>query len=117
MATLADRTETLRPTGLTPLLTTEQLQALYGVSNWTVNQWVLRGCPMEPTAFRGRRFNLDAVRWWMAELATNEAPPADEQPAPTASEQRAHDAVIRQADRLSAPPAPGRQPKRTTRAA
>ncbi|MGW2985423.1 helix-turn-helix domain-containing protein [Streptomyces goshikiensis] len=67
MATLADRAETLRPTGLTPLLTTAQLQALYGVSNWTVNQWVQQGCPLEPTTFRGRRFNVDAVRAWMAD--------------------------------------------------
>ncbi|WP_369778879.1 hypothetical protein [Streptomyces sp. R33] len=66
MATLAERTETLRPVGVAPLLTTDQLMALYGVSNWTVNQWVQRGCPVEPTAFRGRRFDLGAVRAWMA---------------------------------------------------
>lgn len=66
MATLAERTEVLRPVGLTPLLTTEQLMARYGVSNWTVNQWVQNGCPVEPTAFRGRRFDSDAVRAWMA---------------------------------------------------
>ncbi|MFJ9644974.1 helix-turn-helix transcriptional regulator [Streptomyces sp. NPDC101206] len=66
MATLADRAEILQPTGLTPLLTTAQLQALYGVSNWTVNQWVQQGCPIEPTTFRGRRFSADAVRAWMA---------------------------------------------------
>ncbi|MET9098338.1 hypothetical protein [Streptomyces antibioticus] len=64
--TLAERIETLRPTGLSPLLTTAQLMARYGVSNWTVNEWVKRGCPVEPTAFRGRRFDADAVRTWMA---------------------------------------------------
>lgn len=63
---LAERAETLRPTGLQPLLTTAQLMARYGVSNWTVNEWVKAGCPLEPTAFRGRRFDLDAVRAWMA---------------------------------------------------
>lgn len=67
MATLAARTETLRPAGLTPLLNTEQLMALYGVSNWTVNQWVQRGCPIEPTPFRGRRFDLDRVQAWIAD--------------------------------------------------
>ncbi|MFB6813061.1 hypothetical protein ACFCV8_00740 [Streptomyces sp. NPDC056347] len=66
MATLTDRTETLRAVGLTPLLTTAQLQARYGVSNWTVNEWVKAGCPVEPTAFRGRRFDLDKVAAWMA---------------------------------------------------
>jgi phage terminase Nu1 subunit (DNA packaging protein) len=43
--------------------------ARYGVSNWTVNQWVLKGCPVEPTAMRGRRFDPEAVRRWMAEQA------------------------------------------------
>lgn len=68
--TLAERIETLRPTGLSPLLNTAQLMARYGVSNWTVNEWVKRGCPVEPTSFRGRRFDLDAVRKWMANEAT-----------------------------------------------
>ena len=67
MATLADRMESLRTVGLTPLLTTAQMQARYGVSNWTVNQWVQNGCPVEPTAFRGRRFDLDKVAAWMAD--------------------------------------------------
>ncbi|MFI8104749.1 hypothetical protein [Streptomyces sp. NPDC086023] len=67
MATLAERAETLRSVGVTPLLTTAQLQARYGVSNWTVNEWVKAGCPVEPTAMRGRRFDLEAVRRWMAD--------------------------------------------------
>ncbi|MER6515175.1 hypothetical protein [Nonomuraea sp. NPDC001636] len=71
--TLADRTEVLRPTGITPLLTTTQLMARYGVSNWTVNQWVQNGCPLEPTAFRGRRFDLDRVRAWMSEQSLDTA--------------------------------------------
>lgn len=64
--TLAERIDTLRPTGLSPLLTTAQLMARYGVSNWTVNKWVQKGCPLAPTAFRGRRFDLAAVEAWMA---------------------------------------------------
>lgn len=66
MATLAERTETLRAVGVAPLLTTAQLMARYGVSNWTVNEWVKDGCPVEPTRFRGRRFDLDKVTAWMA---------------------------------------------------
>lgn len=66
MATLADRAETLRAAGITPLLTTAQLMARYGVSNWTVNQWVQRGCPVEPVPFRGRRFDLERVQTWIA---------------------------------------------------
>jgi hypothetical protein len=54
------------PAGLIPLLSTDQLMEFYGVSNWTVNEWVKKGCPVEPTAFRGRRFDLTAVRAWMA---------------------------------------------------
>ncbi|MEU7381509.1 hypothetical protein AB0A91_16205 [Streptomyces sp. NPDC042207] len=71
--TLAERTKALAAVGLSPLLTTAQLMALYGVSNWTVNEWVKRGCPVEPTAFRGRRFNPDRVRTWMAEQSNKPA--------------------------------------------
>lgn len=72
--TLAERAATLRAVGLAPLLTTEQLQARYGVSNWTVNEWVKNGCPLEPTAFRGRRFDLEKVEAWMAEQDPESAP-------------------------------------------
>ncbi|MGW0795133.1 helix-turn-helix transcriptional regulator [Streptomyces sp. NPDC002692] len=74
--TLAERSETLRPTGLSPLLTTAQLMARYGVSNWTVNQWVQKGCPVEPTSFRGRRFDLDDVRAWMAATSATSTIPS-----------------------------------------
>ncbi|MFF7949070.1 hypothetical protein [Streptomyces griseorubiginosus] len=74
--TLAERIETLRPTGLSPLLNTAQLMARYGVSNWTVNEWVKNGCPVEPTAFRGRRFDLAKVEAWMAEKSATPAVPA-----------------------------------------
>ena len=74
--TLAERTETLAPTGLSPLLTTAQLMARYGVSNWTVNQWVIKGCPVEPTAMRGRRFDPQAVRDWMAKQSDAATVPA-----------------------------------------
>lgn len=66
MATLADRTAALRTVGVAPLLKTHELMAYYGVSNWTVNAWVQDGCPIEDTKFRGRRFDLDKVRSWMA---------------------------------------------------
>ncbi len=76
---LAERTEILAPNGLMPLLTTRQLMARYGVSNWTVNEWVKQGCPVEPTKFRGRRFDLTKVEAWMAE---------DEEPATAVPAQR-----------------------------
>ncbi|MFJ4339396.1 hypothetical protein [Streptomyces sp. NPDC088915] len=63
--TMKSETRGKLPNGLAPLLTTAQLMTLYGVSNWTVNQWVRQGCPMEPTVFRGRRFDLDQVRGWI----------------------------------------------------
>lgn len=64
MATLTERAETLRSVGLDPLLNTAELMARYGVSNWTVNEWVKGGCPVEATAFRGRRFDLERVKAW-----------------------------------------------------
>lgn len=54
------------PQGIEPLLTQRGLQDYYVVSDWTVNQWVRRGCPVEPTPFRGRRFNLTRVKAWVA---------------------------------------------------
>lgn len=71
--TLTERTEVLRPLGITPLLTTDQLMAYYGVSNWTVNEWVKNGCPLEETPFRGRRFDLDRVKAWVAANAKSSA--------------------------------------------
>ncbi|MFH9938532.1 hypothetical protein ACH4OT_04315 [Streptomyces murinus] len=59
-----NRASALQSIGLAPLLTTAQLMARYGVSNWTVNEWVKNGCPVEPTAFRGRRFDHTKVQAW-----------------------------------------------------
>ncbi|MGW0417509.1 hypothetical protein [Streptomyces sp. NPDC003015] len=64
MSRIAERATVLRPHGLVPLLNTRQLMAYYGVSDWTVNQWVKNGCPVEPTAFRGRRFDLAKCKEW-----------------------------------------------------
>lgn len=64
MANLAERAEALRPVGISPLLTTAQLMAYYGVSDWTVNGWVKRGLPTEPMASRGRRFDLAVCHAW-----------------------------------------------------
>lgn len=71
--TLPDRVTILSPAGLEPLLTNAQLQAYYGVSNWTVNQWVQKGCPLEPTPFHGRRFDLGRVKSWIEQEAAREA--------------------------------------------
>lgn len=71
--TLAERATVLEPLGLAPLLNQEQLEAYYGVSDWTVNQWIQRGCPVERIASRGRRFDLNKVKTWQAENAVSAA--------------------------------------------
>lgn len=63
--TLAERADTLRPIGLSPRLNTRELMDLYGVSNWTVNEWVKAGCPVKRLPGSGRRFELAAVEQWM----------------------------------------------------
>lgn len=64
---LPERREALAATGLTPLLTTKQLAAYYGVDRWTVNEWLKKGLPTKPIAIkRGHRFDLNAVEAWMA---------------------------------------------------
>lgn len=78
MPTKADRAAPL-PAGLIPLLTQKQLETYYGVSDWTVLQWIKDGMPVEPFGARGRRFDLDKVRAWHAAETTDEAaPPAPE---------------------------------------
>jgi phage terminase Nu1 subunit (DNA packaging protein) len=63
---VAERAEILRPVGLSPLLTTEQLTALYGVGRTTVNEWRKKGLPIERLPNGDRRFDLSAVQRWMA---------------------------------------------------
>lgn len=63
--TLAERTEILAPTGLAPLLNTEQLRAHYGVSAWTVNEWRKKGLPFERLPGGIRRFDLAKVQAWL----------------------------------------------------
>ncbi|ABD94174.1 unknown [Streptomyces phage mu1/6] len=50
-----------------PLLQQQQVQAHYGVSDWTVNQWVRKGCPVVRLPNGHRRFDLAEVKAWMAE--------------------------------------------------
>ena len=64
--TLAERAEILAPTGLTPMLTTAELRAYFGISPWTVNEWRKNGCPMERIPGGRRRFNLAAVKDWLS---------------------------------------------------
>lgn len=54
------------PAGLLPLLDQKQLETYYDVSDWQILQWIQQGMPEEPYAGRGRRFDLDKVRDWMA---------------------------------------------------
>lgn len=55
------------PAGLLPLVDQRQLETYYDVSPWQVQKWVEQGLPQEPFAGRGRRFDLNKVRTWMAE--------------------------------------------------
>lgn len=70
---LAERTETLRPTGLSPLLTTDELRAHYRVSNWTVNEWRKKGCPLRRLPGGILRFDLALVDEWMESQNENAA--------------------------------------------
>jgi len=54
------------PAGLLPLLSQKELETYYGVSDWTVLQWIEAGMPVEPFGARGRRFDLAEVKAWMA---------------------------------------------------
>lgn len=64
--TLAERSEILAPTGLAPLLNTDELRAHFGISAWTVNEWRKAGCPMSRLPGGRRRFDLAAVKAWLA---------------------------------------------------
>jgi phage terminase Nu1 subunit (DNA packaging protein) len=70
MPTKADRTAIL-PAGLVPLLTQPELETYYGVSEWTVLQWIKEGMPIAPMKTgerrKVRRFDLDEVKQWHAE--------------------------------------------------
>lgn len=61
----ADRRVPL-PAGLLPLLSQKELETYYGVSDFTVLQWIKAGMPVEPFGARGRRFDLAQVKDWMA---------------------------------------------------
>lgn len=70
MPTKAERAVPL-PAGLVPLLSQPQLETYYGVSDWTVLQWIKDGLPVEHIKTGGatpqRKFDLAAVRAWHAE--------------------------------------------------
>lgn len=70
--TLAERQAELPP-GLTPLLTINQLANYFGVSRWTVHQWINEGCPTEDSPTKGHRFDLDRVKTWARERNTEAA--------------------------------------------
>jgi hypothetical protein len=77
MPTKAERRVPL-PAGLVPLLSQAELETYYGVSDWTVLQWVKAGMPVEPMrparpAASGekpertvRKFDLAKVQAWHA---------------------------------------------------
>lgn len=63
------------PAGLLPLLTMPELETYYQVSDWTVLRWIEAGMPVQILKSTGdrdkkkevRRFDLLAVKAWMAE--------------------------------------------------
>jgi hypothetical protein len=62
-----------------PLWTAAQVQAYYGVSAWQLRKWLKAGMPTEPVALTQKRFDIDAVKAWMAANApTDEDATADE---------------------------------------
>ncbi|MCX5431920.1 hypothetical protein OHU11_30170 [Streptomyces sp. NBC_00257] len=63
----SDRVVAVLPAGLAPLLNQREIETYYGVSDWQVLQWIKQGMPTEPFAGRQRRFDLTAVRAWMAD--------------------------------------------------
>ncbi|MFJ8049873.1 hypothetical protein [Streptomyces luteogriseus] len=68
----SDRRAESLPAGLLPLLTQRELETYYGVSDWTVLQWIEAGMPVERLKTTGqkkevRRFDLNEVKAWMAE--------------------------------------------------
>lgn len=73
MPTKAERA-TVLPDGLVPLLSQQQLETYYGVSDWTVLRWIKAGMPVEPMNTGGgqrkrRRFDLAKVKAWMATVS------------------------------------------------
>ncbi|MFE6408210.1 hypothetical protein ACFVOR_14890 [Streptomyces sp. NPDC057837] len=70
----SDRRAESLPAGLLPLLTQRELETYYGVSDWTVLQWIEAGMPVERLKSTSgtqkkeiRRFDLNEVKAWMAE--------------------------------------------------
>jgi len=66
---VAERADILRPVGLSPLFTTEQLTAYFGIGRTTVNEWRKKGLPFRRLPNGDRRFDLAAVLAWMDEHA------------------------------------------------
>lgn len=71
MPTKAERRVPL-PAGLVPLLSQQELETYYGVSEWTVLKWIENGLPIEPMKNatgekQQRRFDLARVQAWHAE--------------------------------------------------
>lgn len=62
------------PAGLLPLLSQKELESYYQVSEWIVLKWIEAGMPVEVLRSTSddqkrevRRFDLPAVKAWMAE--------------------------------------------------
>jgi hypothetical protein len=71
------------PAGLVPLLTQREIETYYGVSTWQVDQWRKAGMPDEPFNGQGRRYDLEKVKAWHAENATDARSWSTDELAPT----------------------------------
>lgn len=56
-----------------PLMKQKGIEDHFAVSDWTVNQWVRKGCPVERLPNGHRRFDLDSVKAWMRKQAEGAA--------------------------------------------
>lgn len=59
------------PAGLVPLLNQREIETYYGVSTWQITQWLKAGMPDEPYAGQGRRYDLNKVKAWHEQNATD----------------------------------------------
>lgn len=52
---------------LVPLLRPAEFREHYGISRWTENDWLKRGCPVRRLPSGHKRFDLTAVEAWLDE--------------------------------------------------
>lgn len=61
------QTKTTEPALPAPLLRPAEFRQRYGISRWTENDWLKRGCPVRRLPSGHKRFDLAAVEAWLDE--------------------------------------------------